>query len=169
MTVATILGSGNIVYGNAAVCIGDAKPLSYDNADRNIHLATTTTNFFTDIDARYRAQKWAFQNEAEVAGSGDTSSAGSGADAVVYLPAQGTRQHVLFGVSWSYQATPTSGVLTVETPSGTTVFTEPITAAGPNYFPFPQGLKAQAGKDLLVRLKDGSQQKTVSLLGHRFE
>lgn len=103
------------------------------------------------------------------AASGDHNYAPSGADAVVYLPAEDGRRHYLTGVAWGYNSAPASGAkISVESPSGVQVFAQPVASAGAESVSFPEGLIGGTGQDVLVRLDNGSSPKHVSLLGRRY-
>lgn len=74
--------------------------------------------------------------------------------AVVTLAAAGEGvSNVIRGVAWGYSEAPTDGSLTIEDGAGTTVFSVPITAAGPGFIPvFGKG---SANKALVVTLAAG--------------
>lgn len=56
-------------------------------------------------------------------------------------------------LSWSYNATPSAGVLTVESPSGTELHRWRITNGGPGFIPFSGScLRGAPGQALVVRL-----------------
>ncbi len=60
-------------------------------------------------------------------------------------------------VGWSYDAAPTGGNLKIESPSGTTLMTLDITAAGPGFIPFSGScIRGAAGQAMIITLADGS-------------
>jgi hypothetical protein len=97
----------------------------------------------------------------------DVASATNGLAAVTYAGQAGYK-HVLSGVGWSYNATPTGGNLKIEDGAGNTVFSIDITAAGPGAFDFPVPLAATAGNDLVITLSAGGSAVVgrVNALGH---
>ena len=64
--------------------------------------------------------------------------------------------HEIDGIYWSYDATPDAGdgVISVDSPSGTTIFSLDVTAAGPNSVLFPSGLRGVEGAAVIVTLAD---------------
>lgn len=160
---------GNDVVNGGSVVMNGVTTKSYDNTQRTQHLADTSGPFFTQADGRFVSQDWAEDRGTQPASSGDTNFAASGADAVVYLPGSGYHSHALFGVAWSYDSAPANGYLAIESPSGTEVFRESVTAAGPGSFTFAEGLRGRRGGDVVVRLANGNAAKRVSLAGRRVE
>lgn len=75
-------------------------------------------------------------------------------EALVAIPATdgGTR---LQQVEWSYSAAPTGGILTVEDGSGVVVKKFFITAGGPGFITFEEGVVGDNNTALLVRLTAG--------------
>lgn len=134
---------------------------SYGNLD--VLEAAQSTN------GRFLEGSWNSEYDNLVQTASDTNSA-VGADAVVnYNAGTYNQNHVIDGVSWSYGSDP-SGSISVESPSGTTVWGPlAVTTAGPGFIPFPNGLCGADESSLLVRLKSGgtSVSGTVSVLGHR--
>lgn len=74
--------------------------------------------------------------------------------AVVTLTAAGAGvSNVIRGIAWGYSEAPTGGSLKIEDGAGTTVFSVPITAAGPGFIPvFGKG---SANTALVVTLAAG--------------
>lgn len=63
---------------------------------------------------------------------------------------------VLEHVSWSYTAAPTGGNLKIESPSGTVIHEQDITAAGPDSLNFANGLPGASGAAIVVTLAAGA-------------
>ncbi len=86
---------------------------------------------------------------------------------ITYAAAGAGVSHVISGLAWSYNATPTSGNLKVEDGSGTTVFSVDITSAGPGFIPFQAPLKGTANTAMIVTLTAGGSGVTgkISVLG----
>ncbi len=61
----------------------------------------------------------------------------------------------LDSIQWSYSAAPTGGNLKVESPSGTVIFEQDVTAAGPGQVLFPGGLDGASGQAVIVTLAAG--------------
>lgn len=123
---------------------------------------------FSNLNGRYLAKDWI--DESSIASSGDnTITRASGSDAIIHLNAQPNQSHVIMGISFGYNTTPTNGSLSVQSPSGTTIFTIPVTAAGAGFFPFEKGLKCPDGKEVRIVLSDGFVTKSLSLNGKRVE
>jgi len=69
--------------------------------------------------------------------------------AVVTLAADSEQCHVITAIEFGYDATPTSGTLTV-TAGGTTIFKVPVVSAGPGRIGFPEGLHSDAALNQAV-------------------
>jgi hypothetical protein len=167
MPVYNINGT-DIIDGLATVATGAPVGLSHDDPTRTKHVSDPQATL-GKYDGKYAREEWSTLGGTLPSASGDTAFAASGADATVTLAAATTRSHVVFGASWSYETAPASGYLSVESPSGIEVYREAVTAAGPGSVTFPKGLRGGVGSSLVVRLKDGSANKRVSLLGRRVE
>ena len=77
-------------------------------------------------------------------------------EAVVTLLAAGSESVEIEAISFSYSDTPTGGVLTVESPSGTILHHWYITSGGPGPISFSGScIKGAAGQSLVVRLTAG--------------
>jgi len=74
------------------------------------------------------------------------------ADAKSTLAAVPNVVHSVDGIYWSYDATPTTGNLLVESPPGTTIFQSYVTAGGAKSKLFPNGLKGAEGQQVLTTL-----------------
>lgn len=96
---------------------------------------------------------------------------GSNAAAVVTVAAVAAKCHAVSGVAWSYSGSPTSGSLTIENGSGTTVFSLDITAAGPGSVLFGKPMRGAANTALIVTLAAGGSGVVgkVNLLGYEQE
>lgn len=87
---------------------------------------------------------------------------------VTYAAATNGERHVISGVAWSYNATPTGGNLKVEDGAGSTVFTMDITTAGAGVIYFEPSKGGGANTALIVTLAAGGSGVSgkVSVLGH---
>lgn len=162
-------GGTPIVNGQATVMNGSNAPQYYTRDGAQVFPNGASMLFFQSQNGRYVAQEWAEGREVLPATSGDATFAGPGSDAVLYLPAQANRHHALFGIAFGYDTTPTSGALSVESPSGYTVFRQSVPTAGPDSFTWFKGIRGSGSADMLVRLANGGANKEVSLLGRRVE
>lgn len=90
--------------------------------------------------------------------------------AVVTFAADPGTKHVITKINWSYDAEPTSGLLTVSS-GGQTVFSQFITASGPGFHDFHEGLKGPANSAMVVTLSAGGTDVSgaVSVTGYRKE
>ena len=106
---------------------------------------------------------------SRAASTSDVHAPSSNTAAVVTYSAAGAGvAHVIGGIAWSYNGTPTGGNLKVEDGSGTTVFTVDITAAGPGCFMFSRPKKGTANTAMIVTLAAGGSGVTgkVSVTSH---
>ncbi len=149
---------------------GAVSSFTYDNRQRTHHLASGEVTSLQTGANRYHGGDWADSYGVETFTAADANTAGNNNDAVLYYPALAGRRHVLLGLGWGYNSAPASGAyVQVQSPSGTTVFREPVTAAGAGFFTFPQGLPCAQAQDVLVSLSSGNSPKYLSLLGRRIE
>jgi hypothetical protein len=86
--------------------------------------------------------------------AGDSTNGTNAAAVLTYAAAGAGVSHVLGGIFWSYNATPTGGRLTVAD-GGTTIFDIDITVSGPGYFPFSRAIKGTANSALTITLAAG--------------
>lgn len=87
--------------------------------------------------------------------------------AIITYAADAYGAHVISGVAWSYTAAPTGGNLQIEDGSGNVIFSVDITAAGPGYFAFPDGLKGSVNTAMIITLADGGATTgKVTTFGH---
>jgi len=173
MAIGKIFPNKDIIYGGSVITPDPLSPYFYAPSNRIIDIPDTSSlAYFQDVNARYSADHWTLEGAVPVA-SGDTNSPSANADAVVYYAAPGTRRHhVVQGLAYGYNATPTSGFISIESPSGTPIFGPlPITTSDAQFEDFPRGFKAGANLDMLIRLTAaGSAVKgAVSAKGHRIE
>lgn len=92
--------------------------------------------------------------------------------AVVTYAAVSGQYHVIRGIAFSYSATPTGGRLTVEDVSGTVIYDQDVTAAGPVNVVFPLPLRSAAvNTALIVTLASGAGAVVgkLTVLGHTTE
>ena len=84
--------------------------------------------------------------------------------AVVTYAAVAGKKHYLYGIAYSYSATPVGGNVKVEDVSGTTVFTADIAAAGPGQLLFdPPIVSGAANTAMIITLTDGGVAVTGKL------
>lgn len=99
--------------------------------------------------------------------SAQSNTAAAGADCVILLaaPATGEGQHVIDWLAWSYDATPTNGVLTiVDTTNSVTLFQVAITQSGPGIFNFAErGLRTTRGALITITLGGTVGAKRLSI------
>lgn len=111
-----------------------------------------------------------YEHDVEViSASGDASHA-TAANAIVDYAAPGpNRYHTITGLYFGYSATPTGGLISVQSPSGVVLFEEPITNAGAGFFPFTKHMVGGIDADMLVTLTNGGSGVTgyVSVEGHK--
>lgn len=165
MAVSKIFSGEDILNGRRTV-LGEDGP-HYPPGSGGLHVLSSTDGI--TVDGRYLAGPWAEGRGGVPTASGDSATAASGVDASLYLAALPGCQHVLYGVAFGYDSTPTSGQLTIESPSGTTIFAEPVTASGPGFFTFENGLRSEVNTEMRVLLKNGHSSKTLSLMGRKVE
>lgn len=81
----------------------------------------------------------------------------SNTSAIVTIAASATGAwHEIEGIYWSYDAAPTGGSLLVESPSGTTLLSLSITAAGPGFLPFSGScLRGATSQAMIITLAAG--------------
>lgn len=87
--------------------------------------------------------------------SGDTNTSAANANVQIVYPAQPYRTHLLSGIAWSYDDTPT-GRLTVDY-EGHHVFDVDITQGGPGFIPFPAIKAGRIGLACTITLYAGGQ------------
>jgi hypothetical protein len=107
-------------------------------------------------------------NSPKPASGSDVHIPSSNTAAVVTYAAAGSGvSHVLGGISWSYNATPTGGNIKIED-GATTVLSLDITSAGPGYIPFARAKKGTANTALVVTLAAGGSGVSgkLSILSH---
>lgn len=94
------------------------------------------------------------QEGASAAMSFETSTSGAGAATSQVWPASAGTSHVLGGIFWSYNTTPTNGKLTIAD-GATTVFEIDIPTAGAGFIPFLPPRIYTAGNTLTITLAGG--------------
>jgi hypothetical protein len=106
---------------------------------------------FTTLDRRFDDEY--IQN---LAASGDVLAPAANTTAIITYPASGVGlRHVIGGVSWSYDATPTSGNIKIEDGAGTSFLNLDITASGPGQIEFDPPKKGSPNTDMIVTLYQG--------------
>jgi hypothetical protein len=99
----------------------------------------------------------------------DVATSSTNAAAVVTYAADYYGRHSIEGVAWSYDATPTGGLLTIENASGNVVFSGSITAAGPGFFNFEEGLLGSINSAMIITLAAGGSGVVgkINVVGHK--
>lgn len=173
MAVAKILPSGDFIYGGSTICPKEGSAVGtffHAPADRVIDIPDDSGDFFLRNDGRFRGDNWLTPG-AISANSGDFAQNASG-DAVVYFPAEKYLSQAIYGAAFEYSATPGSGFLRIDSPSGVPVFGPVgISSAGMGFQDFDMGLKGGRNKDMLIVLGGGGAGVTgsLSIKGHRKE
>jgi hypothetical protein len=75
--------------------------------------------------------------------------------AIITIAAVADETHVVDAVQWSYSEAPTGGSLTI-TVNAVTKFKIAITAAGPGFINFPQGLYGDVNQAVVITLAAGA-------------
>jgi hypothetical protein len=100
----------------------------------------------------------------------ENRSIGSADEAVqiVYPAPVGAGRHIIEGVAWSYNDTPTGGNLQIDDGAGHIFFEIDITASGPGFIPFSPEMSSQ-GVQLIITLAAGGQGVIgkLNVIGHR--
>jgi len=102
--------------------------------------------------------------------TGNVHEPSANTNAVVTYAADSDQHHVISGVAWSYDGTPTGGNLTI-TNDGNDVFKSDITAAGPGVINFDPPIRGDKNAALVATLAagGGGVSGIVSVLGHWLE
>jgi hypothetical protein len=80
----------------------------------------------------------------------------AGNEAVITVPASTDICLEIEHVGFSYDSTPTGGVVTIESPSGTVLQKYYVTTSGPGPVPMSGScLKGAAGSEIVIRLASG--------------
>jgi hypothetical protein len=145
-----------------SVSVVNPQGLAYSvNPSGNLLTGTTLDN----LDGRF------FGNSILPTDANDVSvPAAANADAVVVYPSVTTKSNVIYGVGFGYTSMPTNGKLVVESPSGTVIFSTPVTSEGAGFIDWEKGLKGGTGKEMLVKLVAGGAgvNSQVSVKNHTF-
>lgn len=92
-----------------------------------------------------------------------TTTAASGADAVITIAADANQFWVLDWIGYSYATTPTNGKLTIAI-GGVTVYAVDITAAGPSHIDFHHPLYQEVlGRTMVITLTNGGGAKNLNV------
>ena len=87
----------------------------------------------------------------------DVHAPSAATPAVVTYAASPLKKHYIYGVIWSYSATPTGGGLTIEDVSGTVVLSVSIAASGPGQLDFfPPIVSSAVDTAMIVTLASGA-------------
>jgi hypothetical protein len=172
MAVFSRVTSGQIRNGDVVVCPGrfpadsnyvyqPSTPLAWASGE-DLELHQT-------LNGRFRAGAW-HDDSPEPATSADAVSA-TNADAVRRFGLSENATHEVRGVNWSYSQTPSgTGHLRIESPSGTVLHRQDVTAAGAGFTEFGDDwLRGARGQELLVILGNGGLGVTgrVNVPSHR--
>lgn len=153
MAVNKAINANPIVNGGSTV-LSAGVGVNYNPSDR-VRISETGNLAFTNANGRQASGAWREESGVLPISSADLHEPAANTAAVVTYAAETGRCHVIFGVSWSYSGTPTSGNLKIESPSGTKLFSEDITVGGPGQFDFPEGIKGAYSGALIVTLAAG--------------
>jgi len=107
-------------------------------------------NPLVDFNGRRRAQL-GMPDDVDADATLQATGAG-GAATTITIPADTARPNIIGQVGWSYSAAPTGGNIKVEDASGTTIFEQDVTAAGPGSFTFVPALRGTKNAALIVTL-----------------
>lgn len=174
MSIAYQPGGSPIKDGSAVIA---AVPQSAPSGlvttlDRRANLVASVNTNKVGVSLDQRFLTWDGPIPVLPATSGDYAT-GTNAAAVITLPAAGVnRNHVLTGVSFGYNATPTSGCyLKIEDGSGNVVFRVPVTEAGEKPVNFYPPKVFSSNTDLIITLSAGGPGVTgdLNILGRRVE
>ncbi len=94
----------------------------------------------------------------------------AGADTTILYSADQYGSHSIDGLAWSYSGgVPVSGNIAVQSPSGTTIFSEFITGSGNNYITFSDPLRGSGNSSMYIKLNAGGSGivGTLNIFGHR--
>lgn len=93
------------------------------------------------------------------------NTAASGSDSVITLNAVAGSQHVLDAVYWGYDATPSSGSITIhDTTNNATLLKLPVIESGGQALPIPErGLLCPTAATITITLADGSANSYLSI------
>ncbi len=98
----------------------------------------------------YTAQP-AFGNILGASANGNIPGSPNAAAVVTFAAVAGKR-HIITGVAWSYDATPTGGSIVVSDNLAGTLLSLTITASGPGFIPFPMPMASDVGAVLTITL-----------------
>jgi hypothetical protein len=171
MAVAKIT-SADVINGLATVFNGSNVPLVHEDTSRSEHIQPSGLTFFDNLNGRFLTEEWSEDRGVLPGIPGDTNAPGPNMGAVVRYAGLPNQRHTIFGVSWSYDSPPTGGSVVIECPSGVPIWGPmAVTASGPGFFPFEDGIKGTDDLDMLVRTTSGGTGvvSTVSVNGHRVE
>ena len=105
------------------------------------------------------------------AAAADVHEPASNTAAIVTYAAVAGKRHVITGVYWSYDITPTAATLTIEDGSGTTIFVISISNPGPGYILFPMAKAGSINTAMIITLTAGGASVTgkLSVMNHWVE
>lgn len=93
----------------------------------------------------------AFSNIAGASADGNLPGSPNVQATVTYNAVAGKR-HLITGVAWSYDATPTGGLVTISDNQEGTFLSLSVTASGPGFFAFPLPKASGIGSILTITL-----------------
>jgi hypothetical protein len=166
--------NNDIVNGCAVVCVPAGSGLVYDPTALSTHIGVgENVKQFNRLNGAYLADEWRSEFDFNSATTADTKQSAASGNAVIYYPSGAGQRQAIYQLDYSCDSDSCSGVLTVESPSGTTIW-GPIKLVDsfPGYFPFPNGLKGARDAELVVRLQPqlpSAARWTISVPDHRAE
>jgi len=165
--------SANNYHEGCAVTI---LPVGVDLANKILDVTRNKANKDWSAFANVVANKWKtigyyYNDYPDSQLTSDVDAPNANTNAVINYSADAYGKHVLAGLAWSYNASPTSGNLKVEDGSGNTIFSVDITSAGPGQFTFPDNLQGTANTAMIITLNAAGSGVSGKLttLGHKVE
>jgi hypothetical protein len=123
---------------------------------------------FNKLAGRFHNFLYYQQTTPTAFSAADSSAPAANTNAVVTYAAAPNVAHSIDSITWSYDAAPTGGRLTI-TDGGVTVFDIEITAGGPGFFSFPGGIRGSENSALVITLAAGGAavEGKLYVFGHR--
>lgn len=170
MATARIFQNKDILNGAAVICpvAGSGSNYIYDAGCQRIPSGESIL-ILQILDGRYLRDEWEGQAPPQTAS--DIRTPTSGQAAGVHYGADAYRRHKIQHIDWSYDTTPVSGYVQVESPSGTVIWgPQYITSAGAGFHDFNEDeLSGAMGNSMFVVLANGGPncRGSLSIVGHR--
>lgn len=164
--------SANPVYNGSAVNLSASGISANTNRAHTVSDLTGTT-FELVIDARYASGRdWSDPDQTQTVSDTNIPVSGN-QDALIRYVGVTNQRHTIRGMSWGYNATPVggSGVVSIESPSGTVLYSQYVTSSGPGTQLFEDGFRTPAGQDMLVFCRSGgaSVKGSINVINHTIE